>query len=101
VEGGSAGSDGGAGDAGVDACETLEALRVASDEAEEVVASRMYSTTSHVCKVASGAKDTRRLARYLSAVHPDCSYARNTYPATCGGLRAVSSRLHRSRLEWT
>lgn len=63
VEGGSAGSEGGAGDAGVDAWETFEALRVASDEAEEVVASRMYSTTSHVCKVASGANETRLLAK--------------------------------------
>jgi hypothetical protein len=65
VDGGSAGSEGGAGDAGVDACETLEARRVASDEAEELVASRMYSTTSHVCSVASGAKETRRLASDL------------------------------------
>lgn len=63
MEGGSAGSEGGADDAGVDAWETFEALRVASDEAEEVVASRMYSTTSHVCKVASGANETRRLAK--------------------------------------
>jgi len=36
---------------------------VTSEEAEELVASRMYSTTSQVCRVASGAKDTRRLAR--------------------------------------
>ena len=55
----------------MDACETFEALRVASDEAEEVVASRMYSTTSHVCKVASGAKDTRRLAKQLLVKPPD------------------------------
>jgi hypothetical protein len=52
----------GAGDAGVDAWETFEALRVASEDAEEVVASRRYSTTSQVCSVASGAKETRRLA---------------------------------------
>jgi hypothetical protein len=62
VEGGSEGFDVGAGDAGVDACETFEALRVASEDAEEVVASRRYSTTSQVCSVASGAKETRRLA---------------------------------------
>jgi hypothetical protein len=35
---------------------------VASDAADELVASRMYSTTSHVCSVASGAKETRRRA---------------------------------------
>jgi hypothetical protein len=52
----------GAGDAGVDAWDTLEALLVASDDAEELVASRRYSTTSHVCSVASGANETRLLA---------------------------------------
>ncbi len=36
---------------------------MASEEAEELVASRRYSTTSHVCNVASGAKETRRFAR--------------------------------------
>jgi hypothetical protein len=41
-----------------------DARRVDSDEAlEDVVASRMYSMTSHVCKVASGAKETRRAAK--------------------------------------
>lgn len=74
---------------------------MASDEADEVVASRMYSTTSHVCKVASGAKDTRRLAKHLLVKLSNCYQARNTYPATCDALRAASSRLHRSRLEWT
>jgi len=43
----------------------LEARRASSDEAEELVASRTYSTTSHVCKVASGANDTRLLASDL------------------------------------
>jgi hypothetical protein len=62
VEGGSAGSDMGAGEAGVDAWETLDALLVASEDAEELVASRRYSTTSQVCNVASGAKETRRAA---------------------------------------
>jgi len=62
VDGGSAGSDVGAGEAGVDAWETLEALRVASEDADELVASRRYSTTSQVCSVASGAKETRRAA---------------------------------------
>lgn len=62
MEGGSEGSDVGAGDAGVDACDTFEALLVASEDADELVASRRYSTTSQVCSVASGAKETRRLA---------------------------------------
>jgi hypothetical protein len=40
-----------------------DARRVDSDEAfEEVVASRMYSMTSHVCSVASGANEMRRAA---------------------------------------
>lgn len=66
VDGGSDGSEVGAGDAGVDACDTPEALLVASDEADELVASRRYSTTSQVCSVASGAKETRRLAVLVS-----------------------------------
>ena len=43
-------------------CVIFDALRVEFDDAEEVVASRMYSTTSQVWRVASGAKETRRLA---------------------------------------
>lgn len=61
MEGGSV-PDSGAGAAWGEDWETLEARLVASEEAEEVVASRRYSTTSQVCRVASGAKETRRLA---------------------------------------
>jgi len=39
-----------------------ESLRVEPDEEEEAVVSRIYSITSHVCKVASGANDTLRCA---------------------------------------
>ena len=39
-----------------------DALRVALVDAEEVVESSGSSTTFHVCKVASGAKDTLRFA---------------------------------------
>lgn len=47
-----------------------DARRVLSEEAEEVVFSRMYSITSHVCKVASGANETRRLAvAYQHCIH--------------------------------
>jgi hypothetical protein len=64
VEGGSA-APSSAGERGSEACVIEDALRVDSDEAlEEVVASRMYSMTSHVCRVASGAKDTRRFAAF-------------------------------------
>jgi hypothetical protein len=62
VEGGSSASDSGAGDVRLEAWDTLEARLLASEDAEDVVASRRYSTTSHVCRVASGAKETRRLA---------------------------------------
>lgn len=48
---------------------TLEARLVASDEAEELVASRKYSTTSQVCRVASGAKETRRRAVHGSVIY--------------------------------
>lgn len=48
----------------MDAWETFDARRAASDD-EELVASRRYSTTSQVCRVASGAKETRRLASDL------------------------------------
>lgn len=41
----------------------LEARRVELVASDEVVASSPSSITSHVCKVASGAKDTRRFAR--------------------------------------
>lgn len=44
----------------------FEALRVLSEDSVDVVWSRMYSTTSQVCKVASGANETRRLARIVS-----------------------------------
>lgn len=53
----------GSGDLNDNSCETAEARRVASEDDEEEVASFMYSTTSHVCNVASGANDTRRLAK--------------------------------------
>jgi hypothetical protein len=46
-------------------CVTAEARRSDPDEADEDVASRIYSTTSHVCNVASGAKDTRLFAKDL------------------------------------
>lgn len=53
----------GCGDCAFDASDTEDALREASDDAvEEVVASRIYSTTSHVWRVASGANETRRFA---------------------------------------
>ena len=39
-----------------------EALRVELVASDEVVASSANSTTSQVCKVASGANETRRLA---------------------------------------
>jgi hypothetical protein len=46
-----------------EACVAVEGCGSSSDEADDdVVASRMYSMTSHVCSVASGANDTRRLA---------------------------------------
>ena len=62
VDGGSA-SPGSAGDCGSEFCVMEDARRVDSDEAlEEVVASRMYSITSQVCRVASGANETRRAA---------------------------------------
>lgn len=59
VDGGSTGSELGA---GAGASDMSEARRVASEAADELVASRMYSTTSHVCSVASGANETRLLA---------------------------------------
>lgn len=62
VDGGSSASESGVCAACVVASETPEARRVASEDAEELVASRRYSTTSHVWSVASGAKETRRLA---------------------------------------
>lgn len=42
-----------------------DCLLLAFVELEDCVESAAYSTTSHVCKVASGAKETRRLARDL------------------------------------
>lgn len=53
------------GDCAFDTSDMDDALREASDDAvEDVVASRMYSTTSQVWRVASGAKETRRAAAY-------------------------------------
>lgn len=69
VDGGSEGSEVGAGDGG--AWETPDARLVTSDDAEELVASRRYSTTSQVCSVASGAKETRRAAVYCQRFHPN------------------------------
>ena len=50
-----------------------DALRVEFVDADEVVESSATSTTSHVCKVASGANDTLRFAcsHVSSALHPD------------------------------
>ena len=45
-----------------DAVGVDEARRVADVEDDDVVESCMYYTTSQVCRVASGAKDTRRFA---------------------------------------
>mgnify|MGYP003311687086 CR=1 FL=1 len=42
-----------------------DCLLLAFVELEDCVESAAYSTTSHVCKVASGAKETRRLASDL------------------------------------
>ena len=42
----------------------LDARRVEFVASDEVVASSGSSTTSHVCKVASGANDTRRFAGF-------------------------------------
>ena len=54
--------------AGIDGADVEDARRVeAVDEEEEVVESCTYSTTSQVWRVASGAKDTRRLATLSSA----------------------------------
>lgn len=92
MEGGSEGSDVGAGEAGVDACDTLEALRVASDDADELVASRRYSTTSQVCRVASGAKETRRLAIALLVTDAVSLAYVATYRVTCAGRRVASFR---------
>lgn len=44
----------------------LDALLVEFVDAEDVVESSGISTTSQVCRVASGAKDTRRLAAKVS-----------------------------------
>lgn len=62
VEGGSSRSE----DGWVDSCETADARRVASDAAEDCVSSRAYATTSQLCSVASGLKDTRRRAAVMS-----------------------------------
>ena len=50
------------GDVTLDAWVADESLRVEPDEEEEAVVSRIYSITSHVCRVASGANDTLRCA---------------------------------------
>lgn len=87
VDGGSEGSDVGAGEAG--AWETLDARRVTSEDAEELVASRRYSTTSQVCRVASGAKETRRAAAC-------CQYS----PNSMAHARDVPSDLRRASLRF-
>lgn len=46
----------------MDSADIDEARRLEFVDAEEVVESWRYSTTSHVCSVASGANDTRRFA---------------------------------------
>jgi len=51
------------GDVRADALDIVEALLVESLEAEDVVAS-WFSRTFQVCKVASRANETRRLAAY-------------------------------------
>ena len=43
-------------------CTVPESRRVEPDEEEDAVVSRMYSITSQVCNVASGANETLRLA---------------------------------------
>ena len=88
VEGGSAGSDSGCG-----ACDASEARRVASEAAEELVASRIYSTTSQVCSVASGAKDTRLLAFDICQIYLLSAY---TYPNVPSDLRRASLRFFSS-----
>lgn len=45
-----------------------DALRVVFVDADDVVESSGSSTTFHVCKVASGAKDTLRFAGTMSAL---------------------------------
>lgn len=70
VDGGSIRSELGTGECGwgygdvVDAADIDEARRVALVDADDVVESSISSTTSQVCKVASGAKDTRRFAAH-------------------------------------
>lgn len=63
-------------DGGSDSCSQACLAGVAAndglppeDAAEDVVASRMYSMTSQVWRVASGAKDTRRFAAVFCQTH--------------------------------
>ena len=60
VEGGSEASEPSIGDAAF--ADSADARRVEFVEADEVVESSGSSTVSHVCKVASGAKETLRFA---------------------------------------
>lgn len=98
VEGGSIGSDSGCG-----TCDANEALRVASEAAEELVASRMYSTTSQVCSVASGAKDTRLLAFYVCQIYPIPVYACSDVPSDLrrASLRFFSSSAFDDKIDLT
>lgn len=86
-------SESGACAAFAEACETLDARRVASEDAEDVVASRRYSTTSQVCNVASGAKETRRFAAY-SQINRDCKDLRRVVAPR--DLRRASRRFFSS-----
>lgn len=51
---------------GTATAERADALRVELVDADEVVESSGISTTSHICRVASGAKDTLRFAVEVS-----------------------------------
>src|SRR5690242_14148570 len=98
VEGGSAGSDSGCG-----ACEASEARRDASEAAEDEVASRMYSTTSQVCSVASGANETRRLAVGAGQTRFSCAGVGCAVPSDLrrASLRFLSSSALDDRIDLT
>jgi hypothetical protein len=74
----------------------VDARRVASEEADEVVASRRYSTTSQVWRVASGAKETRRFAISISKL--GLNRSETLYQGICDVLRVSSSRPHRWKI---
>lgn len=74
-----------------------DCLLLALVELDDCVESAAYSTTSHVCKVASGAKETRRLARDLRrASRREMSSAFFSSASRCLAASCCSSSVRRA-----